>query len=97
MPDNSHVLERRLQMLAGRISKERGLLSAAFKASGNRPLFSTKVPEREAIEFWLEHRDDDIGDKVLKTMAPEDILELDTRLAQFKGMQEEPDPFGGIL
>lgn len=75
-----HVMERRAAKLAGAI-KHRIEVMVAFLAPDGRPIFTTKVSGAEALDFWRRHRTDEVGMALLQRMTPEQVMELDARLA----------------
>lgn len=74
-------MERRANLLAERL-KARVDLMANMMRPGGRAIFHTRKSEVEALKFWRAHRYDELGEKVLSTWRPDQILKLDLRLAQ---------------
>ena len=82
MPEVDHVLERRAHLLAGRLSGRLTTLKTAVAPPGQRPPFTTQMSQREALTWWREHFDDDLGKKVRERMNPESQMELQLALSQ---------------
>ena len=78
-------------MLADRLGKRGDLMANLMRPDG-RALFSERVSEQDAIRFWRKHRFDELGQSVLSTWTPDQVLKLDQRLMQ----QNELDNRGGF-
>jgi hypothetical protein len=79
MADEQHPLERRAAMLGERFAKRVDLMANLMRPDG-RALFSQRLPEQQALTFWRKHRNDELGQAVLSTWSPVQVLELDQRL-----------------
>jgi len=77
-----HVLERRAHLLAGRLAGRKQILTQAVAPAGQRPPFTTQMTKREALSWWREHFDDDLGKKLRQQMDPESQMELQLALSQ---------------
>ena len=82
MPGIDHVLERRAHLLAGKLAGRKQTLTQAVAPPGQRPPFTTQMTKREALTWWREHFDDDLGKKVRERMNPESQMELQLALSQ---------------
>ena len=78
---SQHPLERRANALAQQLQAWVNLMAAMMRPDG-RALFSTRLSNQKALEFWQKHRFDDLGQSVLSTWSPDQILQLDQKLAQ---------------
>lgn len=76
-----HILERRADMLADAINHRVELLSE-FLTSDDRPVFSKRLSEREALDWWQRHRYDEFGARILASWTPQQIMALDAALSQ---------------
>lgn len=74
-------MERRAALLAQRLQGRIDLMANMMRPDG-RALFSTRLSEQKALAFWNSHRFDELGQSVLSTWRPDQILKLDLRLAQ---------------
>lgn len=81
MPSQQHPLERRAAALADAFTKRTDLMAQLMRPDG-RAVFHERLPEQKALEFWQRHRYDDIGQNVLSTWTPDQVLQLDQRLMQ---------------
>lgn len=89
---DEHPLERRSRLLGERAKHNREILAESFRGSRGRPLFTKRVPEREALVFWREHRFDQIGFQRLALLSPIERLELDnwlTRETEIERIQQQ--------
>ncbi len=82
MADIGYVMERRAKLLADAIRHRAERLARILKEPGKRTVFTTRLPEREALEWWRAHRNDEAGNRLMAGMKPERILELDRALAR---------------
>ncbi len=87
MADIDNVLERRANLLAGKLTQRRDLIRQTLAPPGQRPPFTTQLNHREALAFWRQHWSDDLGQQVKAGMAPQDLLEL--QLALSRANEEE--------
>ena len=85
MPSDLHPLERRAAALADAFSKRVDIMAGLMKPPGQPPIFHQRLPDQQALEFWQRHRYDDLGQSVLQTWAPDQVLDLDRRLMQAGG------------
>jgi dsDNA-binding SOS-regulon protein len=86
-------LERRAQSLADAMKRRSDLFAEALRPSGQRPPFTKQLNQQDALKFWMAHRYDDLGARVLQGMQPADIAELDAALAE--KVQQPPQMPGG--
>lgn len=80
-----HVVERRAELLADAIGYRIDLLAGFLAPKGRGPVFTERLRTRDAAAFWLRHRYDDIGRKVLAQWDPEQVMELDRALSEWIG------------
>lgn len=85
-------LERRAELLGGKIKARRELIRQAIAPPNQRPPFTEQMTKPEALSWWMANRDTEYGREVLQTMKPDAIMELDLALAQARQGQ----PFGGL-
>jgi hypothetical protein len=76
-----HIMERRAEMLADAINHRVDLL-AEFLTMDDRPVFTKKLRQAEALSFWQRHRYDEFGAQILASWTPEQILALDAALGR---------------
>lgn len=99
MAQSQHPLERRAQMLAGKIQGRVADLGQAMQAANGRIPFHTKLSQGTALEWWAQHRYDDLGQQVLQNLDPLDVLHLDRALGEYGAQQEAlglPQESGGF-
>lgn len=80
-----HRLERRSRLLAQEASRRIETLKTML---GPRPLWSAAKTRREALAWWRKHRFDDDGAKVLATLKPDQISDLDRALVDETEQQQ---------
>jgi hypothetical protein len=68
-------------MLAEAFTQRTDLLAAMMRPD-DRQIFHQRLAEPKALEFWRKHRFDDLGQSVMSTWRPDQVVELDQRLAQ---------------
>ena len=78
-----HRLERRATLLGQRM-RELSTTLAQQLGAGDRPVFTTPMTKAESLAWWGEHRHDTYGQKVLETMQPWDIAQLDADLGALR-------------
>lgn len=76
---DQHPLERRATALAEALTRRVDTMAALMRPNG-RQVFTQRLPEQQALEFFQRHRFDDLGQRVLSTWTPDQILDLDQRL-----------------
>lgn len=82
MAQAEHRLEKRSQLLAARI-KERGqAIRDAVAAPGQRPPFHVALSKPDALAWWREHFDDDLGQSVLTSWTPDQVAELQVEMSR---------------
>lgn len=81
MADIEYIMERRARKLADAIRHRIELLVDLMKEPGRRPVFTKKMSEREALAWWRQHRNDELGMKVIANMRPEQTMALDRALS----------------
>ena len=81
MPEDQHPLERRATALADAFTKRVDLMASMMRPD-NTPVFHTKLSDAKALDFWQKHRYDSLGQAVLSTWSPAQIMNLDTKLSQ---------------
>ena len=69
-------------MLSARIKARKTLIQNAITPKGSRPPFTQQLSQANALEWWMKHRYDDLGQQVLSNMQPADVMELDRALSQ---------------
>lgn len=74
-------MERRAAALADALNKRVDLMAGLMRPEG-RAVFHERKSEQQALEFWQRHRYDEMGQKVLSTWTPDQIIALDQRLMQ---------------
>ena len=76
------VLERRAELLTGRLKARVELVRQAVAPKGQRPPFTTQMSKPEALAWWQAHFHDDLGAKVKANMTPEAQMELTVALSR---------------
>lgn len=79
--EDQHPLERRAQALAQGITSRVNMMASMMRPDG-RPVFHTRLSDAKALDFWRKHRYDELGQSVISTWRPDQILDLDQRLSQ---------------
>lgn len=74
-----HPLERRTHALAGRLQQRVSMMANLMRPDG-RALYHERKTEAEAMTFWRKHRFDELGQSVMSTWTPDQIMALDQRL-----------------
>ncbi len=77
-----HPLEKRVKALSEAIKSRRELYANALRPPGSRPAFTQQFSQQQALAWWREHRYDDLGQRVVDRMSPQNIMELDQALSQ---------------
>ena len=99
MGKNDQRLERRAQLLSTRIHERINAVTAALAPPGQRRPFTVEHTRSDALSWWQDNRYSDVGTRVLKGWAVEDIAELDSALSQYNA-ERRPAPvdpaFGGM-
>jgi hypothetical protein len=86
----THPMETRATKLAGAMKARIGVLAQSMTAGQGRVPFHTLLSENKAIaDFWVQHRYDALGAKVLATMKPMAIADLDTALTKYAQSQQQ--------
>ena len=93
MSDSEHILEKRSHLLAQRLTARVNLIRQAVAPSGERPPFSVQLSKKDALKFWREHWNDDIGKQALAYMTPTAIMELNVALSKANEQVQQ----GGIV
>ena len=95
MAEIEYIMERRARLLADAIKHRIDVLLYLLKEPGQRPVFTKKLPQREALTWWRAHRTDPLGMRLMATMSPEQIMGIDRALS----VQIEADALGvpGVL
>lgn len=88
MAAGEHPLERRANALAEALTRRVDLLATMMRPN-DRPIFHERLSEPKAMEFWQKHRYDDLGQNVMSTWTPDQILALDQRLMQARESGQE--------
>jgi hypothetical protein len=68
-------------MLADRLKGRVDLMANMMRPDG-RPIFHERLSTEKAMQFWQAHRYDEMGQAVMSTWKPDQILQLDLKLAQ---------------
>lgn len=76
-----HPLERRADMLAQALTQRVDMMAAMMRPD-DRQIFHQRLSEPSALQFWRKHRFDDMGQQIMSTWTPDQIIGLDQRLAQ---------------
>ena len=90
MADAEHVIERRARLLGQKMQHRADLIRDFIAPEGQRPPFTKMLQNEQALQWWQAHRYDHLGARVLQTMKPGDIADLDVALlrhAENMGMQ----------
>lgn len=90
MPSQEHPAEQRVASFAAALTSRVDMMAAMMRPD-DRQLFHQRLSEPKAMQFWRKHRYDEMGQQVLSTWQPDQVLDLDRRLMQ----QTEADGFAG--
>lgn len=82
MADHQHILERRSDLLATALSRRIDAIVESLSPPGQQPAFTTQKSKREALLWWQQHWNDDLGKKVKARLDPESLLQLSIMLGQ---------------
>lgn len=77
-----HVMERYAERLAGKLSSHIDMLSDFIAPPGQRLPFTQQLSKRAALDFWKQHRYDEIGKPWLDRMDAQSVMELDNALSR---------------
>jgi hypothetical protein len=89
MADAEHVIERRARILSQKMQHRADLIRDFIAPEGQRPPFTKMLQNDQALKWWSAHRYDHLGARVLQTMRPGDIADLDVAL--MRGMEQAGD------
>lgn len=93
-----HRLEKRSQLLAARLKERVASIRDAVAAPGQRPPFHVALPKNEALAWWREHFDTDLGKQVMSTWTPDQIADLQVEMSRAQqpdiGLAPPPAPGG---
>lgn len=93
-----HALERRAAMAAGALKTRVSTMSQSLMAAQGRIPFHTKLSQANALDWWSQHRYDQLGQQALAGLDPIAVARLDTALTQHAqdkealGLPVETDP-----
>lgn len=87
-----HRLERRSALLAARLKERVKAVRDAVASPGQRPPFHVALPRSEALAWWRDNLDTDLGKKVLSTWTPDQIADLQVELSRFNEQQALAGP-----
>ena len=76
-----YIMERRARLLADAIKHRIEVLLYLLKEPGQRPVFTKKLSQREALAWWRAHRTDPLGMRLMATMSPGQIMDIDRALS----------------
>lgn len=85
MAVDEHPMERRTNALADGLTARVDMLAAMMRPDG-RQIYHTRQAEQKAIEFWQRNRFTDLGQQVMSTWTPDQIMDLDRRLMEANQM-----------
>lgn len=86
---HQHVLERRAAALAQGMKARISDMTLALQAADGRIPFHTKLSKGDALDWWMKHRYDNLGQQALAGMPPQAIFSLDAALNQRVAQQQE--------
>lgn len=89
---NQHILERRAGLLADKLKKNMNDLTESLQAAGGRIPFKTKLSKGSALDWWAQHRYDQLGQRALSSLDPASIMSLDAELAKYNQSQDQGLP-----
>jgi len=89
LADAEHVIERRARLLSQKMMRRSALIRDFIAPEGQRVPFTKMLQNDQAIKWWTAHRYDHLGARVLQTMRPGDIADLD--LALMRGAESNAD------
>lgn len=77
-----HIMERRSHLLAQRLKQRISDTALALQAGSGRIPYRTSLSKGDALDWWAEHRYDDLGKQALQGYSPLDVAKLDSALNQ---------------
>ena len=80
MAQTLYPIERVAQKLGQKARARVSFLRDAVRPPGQRPPFTTQLTGAEAVDWWSQHRYDDLGQRVLQNYSQEQVAELDAEL-----------------
>lgn len=78
-----HIFERRAKLLSQRITQRKQDLTKAMQAANGRIPFRTKLSQSDALQWWVKHRHDALGQQALAGLDPLSVAKLDNALNQY--------------
>ena len=80
--DLDYTIERRKKLLVDGIERRRNLVRRLFQMPGERPAFTVALTRGEMLGWWMVHRYDSLGEKVLAGYSDVQRMELDRALSE---------------
>lgn len=80
--DLDYTIERRKKLLVDGIERRRALARSMFQMPGQRPAFAVELTRGEMLGWWMIHRHDSLGAKVLSSYTDVQRMELDRALSE---------------
>lgn len=84
-----HPLERRAQMLTGKLTQRMSDIGQSLQAANGRVPFKSKLSQNAALDWWSKHRYDALGQRALATLDPQSVFNLDAALNRYTANQQE--------
>ncbi len=69
-------------MLSGAIKNRTEAIAYGITPKGSVPPFTEKKSDKETLQWWMQHRYDQIGLALVSRMTPAQVAELDAWLTQ---------------
>ena len=69
-------------MLSSAIKNRTKAITYGITPKGSRPPFTRKYSAAEAMQWWMQHRYDQLGMGLVASMTPMQVAQLDAWLAQ---------------
>lgn len=77
-----HILERRANLIAQKLEQRVQDMTIALQAADGRLPFHTKLSRGDALDWWMKHRYDSLGQQVIQKLPPMAVFNLDAELAK---------------
>ena len=89
MPEPQHPLERYTDRLASEMGQAIDKLATYLRPPGGRVLWTTPLARKDALAFYRQHKNDEIGKAALAGLSPLDVMDLERNLALDEQGEEE--------
>jgi hypothetical protein len=83
-----YPVEQRVSALAGGIRTAISTIADTLRPPGGRAPFTQRLSRTDALDWWAQHRRDELGAAALQAMPPQAIAQLDVELGQHMAAQD---------